>query len=272
MKAKVRIVSPSKAANNLTQSHGLASRDQLEDLVAGLNLRWPRIPWRKDLRPAIDTDGTAVAHILQGSADLFGVGLALPQPDIAARGGEVAKTFGKVLAVAAGGQQQAREADRINDDIGARLLGEVLVIGVAHRHCDPDARRQLARRQHRQDRCIVAPAADDETGRALDMDGLLDLVARGVAANGCDTRTFRNLDRLFIRIDDDDLADCRAGGEQLRHRILAGTAKAGEDDVTPQRVLDSLHAPILPAALEQKLGGGAEEDKPKEDADRRDQE
>src|SRR5689334_5137839 len=115
-------------------------------MIARLDPMWSRAPRGKNFRPAIKSDSPAIAYIPQGLANLIGTGLALPKPDITSRSSEIPKIFGKVLAVAAGSKKQAGEADRVDHDIGPRLLGEVLVIGIAYCDGDPHVGRQLASR------------------------------------------------------------------------------------------------------------------------------
>src|SRR5678816_1622516 len=104
------------------------------------------------------------------------------------------------------------------------------------------------------------------------MHGLLHLVSRRIAANAGDTRRLRKFDPVCIGIDDNDLADVGAPSEQFFKSLLAAPAKPGEHDMIMQRSLDSSHAPVLPAVLDQKFGGRSNEDEPQEDADRCDEE
>src|SRR6476646_9862608 len=104
------------------------------------------------------------------------------------------------------------------------------------------------------------------------MDGLLHLVARRISADGGDPHRFCELDRFRVGVDDDDVADFRARIQQLLHGLLTAAAEASEHNMIVQAFLNYSHTPVLPAALDQELGCGAEEDEPQENADRGDQE
>ena len=131
------------------------------------------------------------------------------------------------------GEQQAGEADRVDHRVGARLVGDVLIVGVADRHADLEVGGELAGGEDDQDRAVVAAGRDQQRRGAVDV-RRLERSRRGWRRRAAPRRRTRSArsSACSRRIDDDDplrVDAARRAAPPSPWLLL--TPIAGEDDM-----------------------------------------
>ena len=170
------------------------------------------------------------------------------------------------------GEQQSGEACRIDDRRRPRLSGERFVVLRSDHDAQRHAGRQAARRQHDQDRRVVAPRRHDHRLGAGDLHRIQRRIAAGVALQDVDAQPLGQFDRSSAFVDDDDGRRVGTAPDQFGDRLAARRAEAGDDRMAAEALLDHAHPPSVPYPSQKKVIGGSQKDQPHEQPDRRDDE
>ncbi len=170
------------------------------------------------------------------------------------------------------GEQQRADLRRRHDHVGARLPQLPLVQVLLDPYDDLRIGRDAAHRQREQDRGRIVGDRDDDRLRAAHLRLLQQILVRGVAAKPRHAERGGRLERLLLRIDDDQRRRIDAALEQFAHGDRAAQPVAANHDVIAQILLQAFHAVFLDDSLNHELISGAEKDEPDTDADRHDEE